>query len=49
MVQALRSPVLRLQLVWHTILFCCLQVMIQNSQLLLQHHVCLKAAMLIVD
>lgn len=44
--QALRSPMFKLCIVWHTVSFYCLQIKMQKSQLLLQHHVCLDAAML---
>jgi hypothetical protein len=36
----------KLCVVWHTVSFYCLQIKMQNSQLLLQHHVCLRASML---
>jgi hypothetical protein len=37
---------LKLCPVWQTVSLCCLQIKIQNSLILLQHHVCLHAAML---
>ena len=38
----LRSYMLKLCLLWHTVSFCCLLI----KMLLLQHHICLCAAML---
>jgi hypothetical protein len=42
---ALKSPMFKLHPVWHALSCCCLWVKMQNSQLLLQNHVCLRAAM----
>ena len=44
---ALRSPMFKLHTTWYEVSFCCLPIKIYNStQLFLQNHVCLDAALL---